>query len=103
VILDGGRRAIGARRDGRGRGRRGPCGRGPRLPAQRRELRCSTATVGSLRFTNGSGENDYVFGVPNDPLLLGATVYFQDAVFDPAGAFESTLALSNGVRLQVGS
>ncbi|MBK9385665.1 MAG: VCBS repeat-containing protein [Planctomycetes bacterium] len=59
--------------------------------------------ISILRFTNGSGENDYVFGVPNDPLLLGAAVYFQDAVFDPAGAFESTLALSNALRVRVGN
>ncbi|MBL8897967.1 MAG: VCBS repeat-containing protein [Planctomycetes bacterium] len=59
--------------------------------------------ISILRFTNGSGENDYVFGVPNDPLLLGATVFFQDAVFDPAGAYASTLALSNALRVRVGN
>jgi hypothetical protein len=34
--------------------------------------------------------------------LLGLDVYFQYAVFDPAGAFAGALSLSNGLRAQVG-
>ncbi|MBK9385664.1 MAG: FG-GAP repeat protein [Planctomycetes bacterium] len=56
-----------------------------------------------LLFTNGRGQASQVLSVPPDPLLLGGDAYFQAAVFDPAGAFAATLALSNGVRLQVGS
>jgi hypothetical protein len=41
--------------------------------------------------------------VPNVPSLLGAELYLQAAVFDPAGAFSSLLALSNAVRLQIGN
>jgi hypothetical protein len=56
-----------------------------------------------LLFTNGRGQASQALSVPPDPLLLGGDAYFQAAVFDPAGAFAATLALSNGVRLQVGS
>ena len=44
-----------------------------------------------------------MFGVFASPALLGLDLYFQYAVFDPAGAFVGTLALSNGLRVQVGS
>ena len=56
-----------------------------------------------LRFTDGSGEDSFVFGVPNTPSLLCAELYLQDAVFDANGAFAGLLALSNAVRVRVGS
>ena len=57
----------------------------------------------TLRFTNGLGTDAFVFGVPASPALLGLDLYFQYAVFDPAGAYLNALALSNGLRVQVGS
>ena len=57
----------------------------------------------TLRFTDGLGADAFVFGVPASPALLGFDLYFQYAVFDPAGAFTGILALSNGLRVQVGS
>ena len=56
----------------------------------------------TLRFTNGLGADAFVFGVPASPALLGLDLYFQYAVFDPAGAYLNALALSNGLRVQVG-
>jgi hypothetical protein len=62
-------------------------------------------SLGSLlAFTSASGERTLGFSVPNDPLLRGADLFFQCAVFrSPGGAFSGTLDLSNGLRLQVGS
>lgn len=56
-----------------------------------------------IRFTNAAGGDQFVFGIPNLPSLLGADVFFQTAVFDPAGAFAGLLSLTNGLRVQVGS
>ena len=56
-----------------------------------------------LRFTDGSGEDSFVFGVPNNPGLLGVELFLQDAVFDAGGAFASLLSFSNAVRVRVGS
>ncbi len=67
------------------------------------DLYLATPIASVLRFTDGAGEQSYVFSVPNDPALLCLDLYLQDAVFDPNGAFASTLALSNAVRAHVGS
>jgi hypothetical protein len=56
-----------------------------------------------MRFTNASGTGTFVFGIPNNPALVGANLYFQGAVFDSAGAFAAVLAASNALRIQVGS
>ena len=72
------------------------------LTAGSNPIAAPIATV--LRFTDGNGEDSYVFGVPATPNLLCANEWFQAPVFDaPAGAFASILALSNGLRAQVGS
>lgn len=55
-----------------------------------------------VRFSNGSGGALEPLYIPNDTNLLGFDAYFQWAVFDPAGAFASTLAMSNGLRIQIG-
>ena len=62
-------------------------------------LGAPVATV--LRFADGDGENSLLFGIPDDESLLCLDVWFQHAVFDPAGAI-SGLALTNGLRVQVG-
>ncbi|MBL8897968.1 MAG: VCBS repeat-containing protein, partial [Planctomycetes bacterium] len=58
--------------------------------------------ISVLAFTDGAGEHAYGFGIPSAPELFGVSVYLQDAVFDPNGAFASTLALSNALRVQLG-
>ncbi|MFT7537152.1 MAG: hypothetical protein ACI85K_003108 [Hyphomicrobiaceae bacterium] len=60
-------------------------------------------TSSIMRFTNASGTGTFVFGIPNNPALVGANLYFQGAVFDSAGAFAAVLAASNALRIQVGS
>jgi hypothetical protein len=57
-----------------------------------------------LRFTDGRGAASLPIAVPNFPALRGIDLYFQAAIFrSPGGAFESTLDISSGLRLQVGS
>jgi hypothetical protein len=56
-----------------------------------------------VRFANGSGSATEPLYIPNDPVLVGFDAYFQWAVFDPAGAFANALALSDGLRIQIGS
>jgi hypothetical protein len=41
--------------------------------------------------------------VPNDPLLLGGSVFFQWAVFTPGGPFLGDFSLSGGLHVQIGS
>ena len=61
-------------------------------------------TASTLRFTDAFGADAFVFGVPALPALMGLDLYFQAAIFDPAGAFgPGVAALSNGLRVQVGS
>ena len=56
-----------------------------------------------LRFTDGSGEDSFVFGVPSNPSLLCVELFLQNAVFDASGSFASLLSFSNAVRVRVGS
>ncbi|MCA8952899.1 MAG: VCBS repeat-containing protein [Planctomycetes bacterium] len=55
-----------------------------------------------LRFTDASGQALSAEFVPNAPALLGLDIFYQWAVFDPAGAYQGLVAFSDGLRAQVG-
>lgn len=75
-----------------------------RMPAiQGCGLLLGSPFASSLRFTDQNGADTWAFGVPNDPALLCFELYFQTAIFDPAGAFGGFAALTNGLRGRVGS
>jgi ELWxxDGT repeat protein len=57
----------------------------------------------SASFTNASGRAMTPVPVPNDPLLLGGSVFFQWAVFTPGGPFLGDFSLSGGLHVQIGS
>ena len=54
-------------------------------------------------FTNGGGAASVPLPIPNDPNLLGANLFFQYAVFKPAGALFNVADLSNGLQIQIGN
>jgi hypothetical protein len=58
--------------------------------------------VSLYTFTSGAGTSSIAFGIPAG-IPKGIDVYLQWAVFDPAGAFLGTLALSGALRLQIGN
>ena len=54
--------------------------------------------------TNGSGAASVAFAIPADvPPFAGLDLFFQYAVLDPFGAYFGTYALSNALRIQIGS
>ncbi len=53
-------------------------------------------------FTSGAGAATFPLGIPSG-IPKGSDAYLQWAVFDPAGAFLGTLALSNALRVQIGN
>ena len=56
-----------------------------------------------LQFTDANGEGTFTLALPSSANFLGFDVFFQGAVFDPNGLFQPGLALSNALRIQIGS
>ncbi|MBL8896308.1 MAG: VCBS repeat-containing protein [Planctomycetes bacterium] len=74
------------------------------LPPSACHLYLAAPIASVLRFTSSTGTASLPLAVPSFPALLGVDLYFQAAVFrSPGGAFEDTLDLSAGLRLQAGS
>ena len=56
-----------------------------------------------LQFTNATGQGTFNLPIPATPSFLGFEVFFQGAVFDPNGLYPPGIALSNAVRIRIGS
>lgn len=59
-----------------------------------------TATRFSITDASGVAASPIV--IPNTLSLVGVDAFFQWAIFDSAGAYQSAIAFSNGLRIQVG-
>lgn len=57
---------------------------------------------GPLVLVDAAGFGTAPLPIPNDPLLVGYNLFLQWAVVDPLGDLFDTLAVSNGLQMQVG-